>query len=136
MAIAGIGLVSLGIKTDHLNARFDGAVVRVRGTIDELIDATNRNSSKSLYLPRSVSYHYDAADGRHDSTDNISSKTWEILHATGDVPLKYLQGDPSVCRIDLPDPDAGYRAEVWIDYIAGFSLLALGCIGYWRARHA
>jgi hypothetical protein len=136
MITAGIALISLGIKTDHMNARFDGAVVRVQGTVDEWIDAKNGDSSKSSYLPRSVSYHYEAADGRHDSTDNISSKTWDIVHATGALPLKYLQGDPSVCRIDLPDQDAGYRAEVWIDDLGGFSLLALGCIGYWKARHA
>ncbi len=136
MVTAGIALISLGIKTDHLNARFDSAAVKVQGTADELTGGTDENSSKGHLLPHGVSYHYDAADGRHDSTDSVSSKTWEILNTTHVLPVKYLQGDPSVCRIDLPDQDAGYRAEVWIDYAAGFSLLALGCIGYWRARHA
>ena len=140
MATAGIALISLGIKTDHMNARFDGAVVRVQATADQMIGGngfpSGRFSSKSPLLPRLVSYHYDAADGRHESTDNVSSKTWKILRTIHVLPVKYLQGDPSVCRIDLPDQDEGYRAEVWIDYIAGLSLLALGGIGDWRASHA
>jgi hypothetical protein len=138
--IAGIGLISLGIKTAHLNARFDEAAVRVQATADQMIGGnrllSGGYSSKSHLLPHLVTYHYDAADGRHESTDSVSSQTWKILQTIHVLPVKYLQGDPSVCRIDLPDQDAGYRAEVWIDYVAGFSLLALGCIGYGRASHA
>jgi hypothetical protein len=139
-ATAGIALISLGIKTRSLNARFDGPVVRVQAKADQMIGGngflSGPYSSKSHYLPRLISYHYDAPDGRHDSTDNVSSNTWATLQTIHVLPVKYLQGDPTVCRIDLPDQDAGYRAEVWIDYMAGFSLLALGCIVYWRASHA
>jgi hypothetical protein len=140
MAIAGIALISLGIKTDHMNARFDGDVVRVQATADQMMGGSGSPSggknSKNHLLPRVVTYHYQAADGPHDSSDSVSSKTWNILQTTRVLPVKYLEGDPSVVRIDLPDQDAGYRTEVWIAYLAGFSLLALGCIGYWRASHA
>ena len=141
MAIAGIGLISLGIKTSSLNARFDGPVVRVQATADQMIGRNGwlsggSYSTKDHFRLRLVSYHYDAPDGRHESTDNVSANTWRVLQTIHVLPVKYLQGDPTRCRIDLPDQDAGYRAEVWIDYAAGFSLLALGCIVYWRASHA
>jgi hypothetical protein len=139
MVIAGIALISFAIKTQHMNARFEGPVVRVQATAEQTTGGnglSGGSSSKSHFLPRLVSYHYDAADGRHEATDNVSSKTWDALHTTHVLPVKYLEGDPSVCRVDLPDQDAGYHADVWIAYVAGFSLLALGCIVYWRASHA
>jgi hypothetical protein len=135
--IAGIAFVSLGIKTHNLNARFDGTVTRVEGEIDELggIGGAPGSIARKPSVTWTVTYRYDAPDGTHQATDSISSETWDILHKSPAIPVKYLTGNPVECRIDLPSVEAGYRAEVWIDFAAGFLLLTLGCIVYWKSHH-
>lgn len=137
--IAGISLISLGIKTRNLNARFDSdGVMRVQGVVTAL-DGDSKNlesTARQITAPRTVTFHYEASDGPHELTNTVSTETWTSVQASQKVPIKYLAGNPVECRIDLPGVDASYRTEVWISLVGGFVLLALGCIVYGKFHRA
>jgi hypothetical protein len=128
--LVGILFISLGVRTWILNSRFDDGVIRVQGTIDTLIG--DYGFLRRDFI-RVVSYHYDSPEGRHQSTDILSRATWSVLRISHVIPVKYLPENPAICRIDLPQADAGYRIEVWIDLVVGIGLLASAGRNWFRS---
>jgi len=123
----GVGFTVQSFNYRSLNARFDGPVVRVGGAVDDVVQMEGVTTSKGTRpSAHRVAYHFDAPDGRHRAGTGATEATCNSLNPGDPVPVKYLAGDPSISRLDLPREDASHRQEVWIDLGAGIGLLVLG----------
>lgn len=121
-----VGFTVQSFHDRNANAQFDGPVVRVAGVVDDVVQTDGVSTTKG---PRSsthrVAYRFTAPDGLHRAGTGATIATCNSLQPGDSVPVKYLPGDPSKSRLDLPVEDASHRQEVWIDLAAGIGLLIL-----------
>jgi hypothetical protein len=134
--LLGAGFIVQSLVDRNLNARFDGPVVHVRGVVDDVIQIERTGSSKSNHSTHRVDYHFDAPDGRHKTGADATTATCNSLHPDDSVPVKYLPGNPSTSRLDLPQEDASHRQEVWIDLASGIVLVPLGAFFFLKWRRS
>lgn len=122
----GVGLTVQSFVYRSNNAKFDGPVVHVRGVVDDVVQIEGAGTSKGPgHSTHRVAYHFDAPDGHHRVVTGATVATCNSLNSGDPVPVKYLPGDPSSSRLDLPREDASHHQEVWVDLAAGTGLLAL-----------
>ena len=125
-AFLGIGFTVQSFHARDLNARFDGPVVRVSGVVDDVVHTDGVSTTKGTRSStHGVAYHFEAPEGRHSTTTGATVATCNSLQPGDPVPVKYLPGDPSASRLDLPAEDASHGQEAWIDLGAGIGLLIL-----------
>jgi hypothetical protein len=124
LSFAGsIAFMVAGFQTWKLSQAFSAQdVMRVTGTVDALQYVGGRHSA---FL---ASYHFDAQGvTRWIRSQQIGERTWRHLSFPGTLPVKYLLGDGSVSRIDLPTEDQ-YQNNEWTSIIGTVVFLVVGCI--------